>query len=70
MTFDFLRHCQITVRVGVARLEECCMASADMLRLFYSGGRFVADGPLFIIMLADYVIYTLLLYYSDNNRRI
>ena len=31
MTFDFLRHCRISVLVAVAILEECCMASADSL---------------------------------------
>ena len=30
------------VLVAVAILEECCMASADMQWLFYSGGRIVA----------------------------
>ena len=29
MTFDFLWHCQISVLIAVAILEECCMASAD-----------------------------------------
>ena len=30
----------------LATLEECCMASADMQLLVYSGERIVAHGPL------------------------
>ena len=38
LTFDlFLRNSQICVLVAVAILEECCMASAAMQLLFYSG---------------------------------
>ena len=33
ITFDYLRHGQISFLVAVSILEECCMTSADMQRL-------------------------------------
>ena len=42
----FLQHGQICVLVAVAILEECCMASADMQWVFYSGERIVIHRPL------------------------
>ena len=41
-----LLHGQIYVLVAVAVLEECCMATAGMQWLFYSGEQIVAHGPL------------------------
>ena len=42
----FLRHGQISVVVAVALLGKCCLASADMQWLFYSGEQIVALGSL------------------------
>ena len=42
----FLQQGQISVPFAVAVLKECCMASADMQWLFYSGEQIVAHRPL------------------------
>ena len=42
----FSHHGQIYVLVAVAKPEECCMASADMQWLIYSGERIVAHWSL------------------------
>ena len=46
----FLPHSQISVLV-VAILEECCMASADMQSLFYSGEQIGVHGPFVFLSL-------------------
>ena len=45
MTFDLFM-ARSNVFVAVAILEDCCMGSADMQLLFYSGEQIVAHGPL------------------------
>ena len=45
----FLWQGQISVLVAVAMLEECCMASADMQWLFYSGEQIMAHGHLVLL---------------------
>ena len=45
LPLTFLLSIQIRVLV-VAILEECCLASADMQWLFYSGEQMAAHGPL------------------------
>ena len=46
MTFDFLWYGHICALVAVAILEECCMAFANMQKLFLSGEQIVAHVPL------------------------
>ena len=46
VTYDLLPQGQIYVLVAVAILEECCMVSADMQWLFYSGEQIMAHRPL------------------------
>ena len=45
LPLTFFRRSQISVLVAVAILVECCMASADMQWLIYSGERIEAHGP-------------------------
>ena len=48
-SLSLLLHCQISVQVAVAILEECCMAFIDMQWLFNSGERIVTHGYLVYI---------------------
>ena len=49
----------------MAILEECCIASADMQWLFYSGERIVGHGPLIFVFWG--VLYES---YDDTNNNV